>query len=60
MTYLSYTEIMNVLDKARREYIAKLKVADAKSHEKRFAFHGKLIVDKVEKDFFEEMSRKVK
>jgi len=51
---------MNVLDKARREYIAKLKIADAKSHEKRFAFHGKLIVDKVEKDFFEEMSKKVK
>lgn len=60
MTYLSYTEIMNILDKAKREYIAKMKVPDTKSHDKKFAFHAKLVVDKLEKDFFDEMSRKVK
>lgn len=48
--YLPVEEILRVLDRASKGYIQKIKSSDASWHDKKFAFHAKITIDKIRKE----------
>ena len=58
MTYLSLAEILIILGKAKKRYDARFKSPDAKPHDKRFAFHAKIVINEIEKDICKKADNK--
>jgi len=58
VTYLSLAEILIILGKAKKRYNARFKSPDVKPHDKRFAFHAKIVINDIEKDIREKADNK--
>lgn len=57
--YLSLVEIADVLNRAKKGYIDKFKSPKTRPHEKKFAFHAKIVIDKIEKDMLDKANKKI-